>query len=396
MEKISIIVPVYNEEKHLDQCVCSIRAQSYENIEIILVDDGSQRSCASMCDEYAKRDSRIKVIHKENGGSLSARKTGIKTATGKYIGFVDADDWIEPKLYEAYSEMLSQSPDIIAAVNYYRDYENGDFDEVYHSVMRGVWKQNSIETEILAKFLNASEFYDSEFPISMCFYLFKTELLKELVNEWNDRIVLAETAAILFQTFFHIKTFSSITYRGYHYRCNRASKTFRKIENIKEKYKYTYDWINEQIEKSKYDHWVLKEKNDMLAYIFFMNTDNSFVLKVSDEHLHPYSKVKRGSRIIIYGMGQRGQKLVESLQGHTDYTIVGLSDKNYESIAQGQYSIIRPSDIEKYDYDYLVLTIAKKTIRNEIIEELTQFGVPREKIAEPDISVINAQLLLGD
>ncbi|OUQ56650.1 hypothetical protein B5E58_10520 [Tyzzerella sp. An114] len=98
--KISVIVPVYKVEEYLNKCVDSIINQTYKNLEIILVDDGSPDSCGKICDEYAKKDSRIKVIHKENGGVSSARNAGLDVATGDYIGFVDSDDWIEPNMYE--------------------------------------------------------------------------------------------------------------------------------------------------------------------------------------------------------------------------------------------------------------------------------------------------------
>ena len=102
MKKImfSIIVPIYNEETYLDKCIHSICSQSYGGLEIILVDDGSGISCAKKCDEYALKDKRIRVIHKQNGGLLSARKKGIEAATGEYVLFVDADDWIETVSYK--------------------------------------------------------------------------------------------------------------------------------------------------------------------------------------------------------------------------------------------------------------------------------------------------------
>ncbi len=97
---ISVIVPVYKVEEYLSRCVDSILAQTYENLEIILVDDGSPDYCGSICDTYAAMDSRIKVIHKENGGLSSARNAGLDIAKGEYFGFVDSDDWIEPYMYE--------------------------------------------------------------------------------------------------------------------------------------------------------------------------------------------------------------------------------------------------------------------------------------------------------
>ena len=99
-KKISVIVPIYNVEKYLNRCLDSIINQTYKNLEIILVDDGSPDNCGKICDEYAKKDNRIKVIHKENGGLSSARNAGLDIATGDYIGFVDSDDWIELDMYE--------------------------------------------------------------------------------------------------------------------------------------------------------------------------------------------------------------------------------------------------------------------------------------------------------
>ena len=106
--KVSIVVPIYNVEKYLDRCIQSLLAQTLKEIEIILVDDGSDDGCAQICDQYAERDSRIKVVHKKNGGLDSARKAGIAIASGKYVGYVDGDDWIEPFMYERMVELAEK------------------------------------------------------------------------------------------------------------------------------------------------------------------------------------------------------------------------------------------------------------------------------------------------
>ena len=98
---VSVIVPVYNVEKYLARCVDSILAQTYRNLEIILVDDGAKDSSGSICDDFAARDSRVRVIHKENGGLSSARNAGIDVARGEYLEFVDSDDWLEPDAVES-------------------------------------------------------------------------------------------------------------------------------------------------------------------------------------------------------------------------------------------------------------------------------------------------------
>ena len=97
---ISVIVPIYNVERYLKQCIDSIIVQTYSNLEIILVDDGSLDACPQICDDYAKKDKRIRVLHKKNGGLSDARNAGLEIASGQYVGFVDSDDYIGPTMYE--------------------------------------------------------------------------------------------------------------------------------------------------------------------------------------------------------------------------------------------------------------------------------------------------------
>lgn len=108
-ELISIIIPVYNVENYIEKCLESLIHQTYRNLQIILVDDGSSDKSGSICDEYAKRDPRIHVLHQENQGVSKARNNGLLSATGKYIGFCDADDWVEPDMYEYLYQLLAGS-----------------------------------------------------------------------------------------------------------------------------------------------------------------------------------------------------------------------------------------------------------------------------------------------
>lgn len=114
MPKISVIVPVYNVERYINRCVDSILAQTFTDFELILVDDGSPDGCPAICDEYAKRDRRVKVIHKENAGVSAARNTGLDKARGKYILFVDSDDYITPGLLKnAYGAAIEEKADCV-------------------------------------------------------------------------------------------------------------------------------------------------------------------------------------------------------------------------------------------------------------------------------------------
>lgn len=126
MPKISIIVPVYNVEKYLQKCVDSILAQSFRDYELILVDDGATDASPSICDDYAEKDQRVKVIHKQNGGLSDARTAGINVASAPFLGFIDSDDYIAPDMYEQlYFDMIDGQADL-AICGIYDIYENKD------------------------------------------------------------------------------------------------------------------------------------------------------------------------------------------------------------------------------------------------------------------------------
>ncbi len=118
---ISVIVPVFQVAKYLDQCIASIVTQSYRNLEIILVDDGSTDECPAICDAWEAQDTRIKVLHQDNEGLSCARNAGLKLATGELIGFVDSDDWLESQMYEKLVQALSETGADLAICRFQRE-----------------------------------------------------------------------------------------------------------------------------------------------------------------------------------------------------------------------------------------------------------------------------------
>ncbi len=122
---ISVIVPIYNFENCLQKCVDSILNQSYTNLEVILVNDGSKDQSGKVCDYYAQIDSRVKVIHKKNGGASDARNKGLDVATGEYIGFVDGDDWIEKDFFRTLYELIQTHEADLSMISYNEVRESG-------------------------------------------------------------------------------------------------------------------------------------------------------------------------------------------------------------------------------------------------------------------------------
>ena len=123
---ISVIVPVYNVEKYLVQCINSILNQTIKNLEIILVDDGSLDNSGKICDEFSKKDDRIVAIHKENNGLSSARNAGLEIANGNYIGFVDSDDWLDEHMYEILLKLIKENNSDISCCDFFKTADSND------------------------------------------------------------------------------------------------------------------------------------------------------------------------------------------------------------------------------------------------------------------------------
>ena len=147
MDKISIIVPVYNVAPTIRKCLDSIINQTFDNLEILLIDDGSTDGCGKICDEYSQNDSRVRVFHKENGGLSSALNVGLRNFTGDHIGFIDSDDWLEPDMYEALYSLVKQYNISIGVVNYFIDTDSGSVARVNkEKVPEGVLSQKEMLT----------------------------------------------------------------------------------------------------------------------------------------------------------------------------------------------------------------------------------------------------------
>lgn len=167
---ISVVVPVYKVEEYLNRCVDSIIVQTYKNLEIILVDDGSPDNCGQICDDYAKKDRRIKVIHKENGGLSDARNNGIELSKGKYITFIDSDDYIENNYISVLYKSISSNNTDIAISSHKVVYDNG-------VVINKATEEESVlkPKEVLKRIL-----YDDGIDLSAWSKLYKKELFDDI------------------------------------------------------------------------------------------------------------------------------------------------------------------------------------------------------------------------
>ena len=191
---ISVIVPIYNIALNLPQCLDSIINQSYLNLEIILVDDGSTDGSSKICDDYALSDNRIKEIHKKNEGLVRARKTGISASSGDIIAYVDGDDWIEPDMMEIlYNTMKSQDVDIVMCG---RCEDTGDtYRRVYHGMPSGRYDKDSMIKNVYPNMIVNQAFFEWGIFPGVWDKLFKRVSLEKYQMEVDDRLTMGEDAA---------------------------------------------------------------------------------------------------------------------------------------------------------------------------------------------------------
>lgn len=213
MEKlISVIVPIYKVEDYLEKCIDSIRNQTYQNLEIILVDDGSPDKCPQMCDDFAKEDSRIKVIHRKNGGLSAARNSGLEIATGEYIGFVDSDDYIHSKMYETLLAHLEESNAELAVCRVQDVFEIGE-----EALLTGGEKVETMTNVEALKSIYGDWGTDMKVAWNK---LYRREIFNEL--RYNEGKV-HEDEFMIHKVLYCIKKVVTTSYKMYYYQRGSAS-----------------------------------------------------------------------------------------------------------------------------------------------------------------------------
>lgn len=232
---ISIIVPIYKVEDYLDRCISSLINQTYKNIEIILVDDGSPDGCPLMCDDWAKKDKRIVVIHKKNGGLSDARNAGIRIASGEYLLFVDSDDYIDADTCEAFIKMADKTNVDIVVGEAVQETSAGNFEMKRTDLIEGKVYKN---TEFIKKAIRAREWY-----APACFSLYRRNIYKENHLEYAKGL-LHEDLEMQPRVFLAAKTVSYLHKYFYHYviREDSITSTAERETNGRDLMKIFSEW----------------------------------------------------------------------------------------------------------------------------------------------------------
>lgn len=222
MNKLSVIIPIYNVEKYLRRCIESVLKQTYLNLEIILVDDGSTDGCEKICDEYKEKDERVSVIHKKNGGLSEARNFGLKLVTGEIVTYLDSDDYIDANMYEKMIKAMRDKEADIVVCGTYIDYEDGS------TKIKSEKKEKILNTEEALIELNSF----SSFDMSVCNKIFKKEIIKDIDFPVGKK---SEDYFVMYQYFARAKKVVIINEAKYHY--------FQRSNSISRGKNVTHDYI---------------------------------------------------------------------------------------------------------------------------------------------------------
>lgn len=198
--KLSVVVPVYNVEQYLDRCVRSILTQTFSDFELILVDDGSPDKCPRMCDKWADKDSRIKVIHQKNGGLVAAVKHGIELANAEFIAFVDSDDWVAPTFLQVLYEGIVENCADVAQCNFQRVEENETYTHI--SPPRIFEGKEEIKRELLKPMADAS--IPDQIPGMngfRCSKIYRADILREAMPFYDPAVSISEDFLLNFAVF---------------------------------------------------------------------------------------------------------------------------------------------------------------------------------------------------
>lgn len=343
MPALSVIIPIYKAEKYIKQCVESILNQTFTDFELILVDDGSPDACAEICDVFAEKDSRVRVIHKENGGAQSARKNGLERAKGRYISFIDADDWIDTDMYSyLFDEYLKYDPDIM--ITGYISEEGGQSKILQNAFLSGVYCDSSVN-QLKENAIYSGDYYIPGIIPALWNKVIKREIIQKILPFVDDRIALGEDAAVSYPAIACSKcVVIDNEFHPYHYRVlpNSMSKVFK--SSFFTDSSILLSWLK--------DRFTEYEENKML---FALNYYSVFLVDLGLTNM-----IMTCPKRSLWSVGRKIKKVIESFQLPVMIRQFrkedGFSDCDWKEI-----SALGNSQIERY-----VLYKIKRALKSKV------------------------------
>ena len=369
---LSVIVPVYNTEEYLNRCMESITNQTYKNLDIVLVDDGSTDRSGQICDLWAKKDKRVKVCHKDNGGLVSARKEGVLLSKGIYIAHLDSDDWIELEMYEEMIQLATKNDADVVTSGIIRDYANHTVVE-QEAILPGVYRGKHLREELWPNIVDVNHFFKTNLNIHITNKLFRRELLLKHQMELPNSVKIGEDAAVVYPVLFDATCIVVSGKCYYHYVIHQSSMMNAKSNSENGCDDIEHLFLKRIDEKSSNIMNIGQQLSTVIQYIrLFENPDKA--IKIQDNRVVPFTNLVQGNKVIIYGAGRVGTRVHESLCKTDFCDVVGWCDK----IVTGQ--VISLDDALSYNFDRIIIAILITDIADEVEKLLMDKGISKEQI----------------
>ena len=380
--EISVIVPIYRIEDYLPQCIDSLLNQSFEDFEIILVNDGSPDGCSKICDDYARRDARIKVVHKENGGLLSARKEGLRNAQGKYIANVDGDDWVDEYYLDILYKLAEANDSDLVITGHFREFDGKI--ETIKPRFTGIFDEDYIQKNILPKAIYNGRFCEHEISTYVWNKLFKRDLLNQILFNVPNEIVMGEDAAITYSYLSVAKKITISRIPLYYYR-QRHDSIVKSIENQSTEYYRLGLLVNFLRAKlgPVVEPRILNRQLKYYLYSQILVRSGGIICDQSGEIIfNPFINVDQNSKVVVYSSGSFGQHILSTNIKTNYFQIVKWIDVDYHDLEIGGNSVKPLSSIDNKEFDHLIIATINPSSYESIKAELKLMGIGDDKIAK--------------
>lgn len=395
MDLISVVVPIYNLDAYLYQCVSSIAGQSYRHLEIILVDDGSTDNALEICEYFRKSDDRIKVIAQPNGGLVSARKAGLNAATGQYVFYVDGDDWIETDCLLHYHQ-LAVTHDADMVIGDYKREFLGNFLTVRNPMAPGVYHRQRIEQEVLPTMISKGSFFSHGLRTYSWGKLYKRSLILDLQNAVPEQVMVAEDAALIYPAIArsHTLVIADMALCYYRQRPNSILKSThfdqRDIERIATAFQYMSNALNSRQSNFAYG-------SQLQAYFAAIVSIRSGAF-LSNKELYDtfelFGPLAFGARLAVYNSGSFGQHVFRHLQNNKAFSLVGWYDKDHRENAILRMPVSDPDTLKIVDFDHLLLPSFDPALHDEVKALFDRHGLDPDKVRPVSLNVEQLEVFI--
>ena len=369
---ISIIVPIYNIEQYLAECIESLIKQTHRNIQIILVDDGSTDNSGLICDQYAECDDRIEVIHQKNKGLVEARKAGLRIAKGTFVGFVDGDDYVESTMYEILlSNMLEENVDVVHSGYIVNKW--GRERKVVQYDRKVVDKSTDLLSDILLS--------KSRISPSIWSKLFRKEIIQECYDEVNDCASYGEDLICLVSIAVRSYRVFLIDDAFYHYREREESishirksgaylKEFLLCENVKDVL------LKHDLFHNHFSEYTVFTREHLLVALQ-KDSDNNFAIQ---KYVFPNPELLQHKKIVILGAGKVGRDFYSQICRYTNCQVVAWIDNYPEKCHYEFIDVESPEIICNIVFDIIVIAALEKKTYEEMRDSLSCYNIPNDKM----------------